>query len=103
MMTNGRQSRFQALLLAAIVAAGVGLCAQADATIYRDFFKTMPYGDIWHVACTVSGLADMHYDVDKFEKNNWAVTWHVGGDDSRFGKAQPGEHIIFDNVFTNTP
>ena len=101
MMCN-RQSRIEAVLLAAIVATGGALHCHADATIYRDCFEVLHYGDFRHVACMVDGLTDIHYAIDKFETNNWEVTWHGGGNDSRFVKAQPGEHVLRDNVFTNT-
>ena len=96
-------NRARAIVAAAILAAGGGgLCAKADATIYRDCFEVVHYGDFRHVACTVSGLTDIDYAVYKFETNNWKITWHGGGNDSRFVEAQPGEHILSDNVFTNT-
>ena len=89
-------------MIAAIIVAGVVLCCREDATIYRDCFKVIHYGDFRHVACTVSGLTDIDYAVDKFETNNWEVVWHGGGNDSRFVLAQPGEHVLGDYVFTNT-
>ena len=101
-MTCNRQSRIEAVLLAVLVAAIAAFHCHADATIYRDCFEIIHYGDIRHVACTVSGLTDIHYAIYKFETNNWEVTWHGGGNDSRFVKAQPGEHVLRDNVFTNT-
>ena len=98
-MICNRQSRLRAVLFAAIVAVGAGLCAQA--TIYRDCFDVEFYGDIRHVACTIDGLTDIHYAVDKFKTNDWEVVCHGGGNESRLVKAQPGEHILADNVFTN--
>ena len=86
---------------AAIVAAGLALSSWADATIYRDCFEIIRYGDFRHVACTVDGLTDMHYAIDKFETNDWRVTWHGGGNDYGIVVAQPGEHVLADNVFTN--
>ena len=86
---------------AAIVAAGLALSSWADATIYRDCFEIIRYGDFRHVACTVDGLTDIHYAVDKFETNNWEVVCHGGGTESRIVIAQPGEHVLADNVFTN--
>ena len=98
-MTRPSQSRLRAVLLAAIVAAGAGLCAQA--TTHRDCFDVEFYGDIRHVACTIDGLTDIHYAVDKFKTNDWKVVCHGGGNESRIVVAQPGEHILADNVFTN--
>lgn len=101
-MTIGRQNRRKSALLAAIVAAGAVSCAQAEATIHRDCFEVIPYGDYCrHVACRVDGLTDIHYAVDRFKTNDWEVTCHGGGTESRIVRAQPGEHILSDNVFTN--
>lgn len=94
-MICNRQSRLRAFILAVIAAAGAGLCAQA--TIYRDCFDVIPYGDFRHVACNVEGLTDIHYAVDKFKTNDWEVVCHGGGNESRLVKAQPGEHILSDN------
>ncbi len=91
-MICNRQSRLRAFLLAAMVAAGAGLCAQA--TTHRDCFEVIPYGDIRHVVCTIDGLTDIHYAVDKFKTNDWVVVCHGGGNESRIVVAQPGEHIL---------
>ena len=71
------------------------------ATTYSDCFEVEFYGDIRHVACTIDGLTDIHYAVDRFKTNDWEVVCHGGGTESRIVKAQPGEHILTDNVFTN--
>ena len=100
-MTRNRHNLLRAVLLAAYVAAEAALCARAEATIYRDCFAVIDYGVVKHVACTLDGLTDIHYSVDKYERYDWEVIWHGGGNDSRFIKSQPGEHILTDNVFTN--
>lgn len=82
-MTRLCQSRLRAVMLAAIVAAGAGLCAQA--TTHRDCFEVTPYGDIRHMACTIDSLTDVHYAVDKFKTNDWEVVCHGGGNESRMG------------------
>lgn len=98
-MNCGTHSRLKIIRAAAMVVAGMALSAQA--TIYRDCFEVEFYGDIRHVACTIDGLTDIHYAVDKFKTNEWEVVCHGGGNESRIVKAQPGEHILADNVFTN--
>lgn len=77
------------------------MALSAQATTYRDCFEVEFYGDIRHVACTIDGLTDIHYAVDRFKTNDWDVVCHGGGTESRIVKAQPGEHILADNVFTN--
>ena len=100
-MTRNRHNLLRAVLLAAYVAAGAALCTRADATVYRDCFEIIDYVVVKHVACTVDGLTDIHYSVEKYERYDWEVIWHGGGNDSRIVKAQSGEHILTDNVFTN--
>ena len=68
-MMYNRQGRTEAVLLAAIVATGGALPCHADATIYRDCFEVLHYGDFRHVACAVGGLTDIDYAIDKFETN----------------------------------
>ena len=68
---------------------------------YTNCFEVIPYGSIRHVACTIDGLTDIHYAVDKFKTNDWEVVCHGGGNESRLVKAQPGEHLLTDNVYTN--
>ena len=51
-----RQSRLRAFLLAAIVAAGVGLCARAD--VVSNCFRVVNYSVCWHVECTLDGFTD---------------------------------------------
>jgi len=101
MVKRSPYSGLNAILAAIVVVVGMALFAHADATIYRDCFEAIPYGDIRHVACTIDGLTDIHYAVDKFRTNDWEVVCHGGGTESRIVKAQPGEHILSDNVFTN--
>ena len=100
-MNRRIHTRAKAAIAAAIVAAWAALCARAEATIYLDCFEVIPYRTFRHVACTIDGLADIHYAVDKFETNNWEAVCHGGGTESRIVKAQPVEHILTDNVFTN--
>ncbi len=89
-------------IAAAFAAVGMAMPASAnEVESYTNCFEVIHYGDIRHVACTVSGLTNIHYAIGKFETNNWEVTWHGGGNDSRFVQAQPGEHKIVDSVFTN--
>ena len=96
-------NRVRVILLAALVAAGAGLSASADATIYRDCFTTVDYGEFKHVACTAPGLGDIDFAIDSYNANRWQVTLHFGGgNDSRIVVAPPGEHRLSDNVFTNT-
>ena len=67
--------------------------------VYRDCFQVVKYGQFRHVACTVSGLTGIDYAVDEFKTNDWRVTWHGGGNGYGIVVAQPGEHVLADNVF----
>lgn len=90
------------ILVAAMVVAGMAMSVLAKEIVsYTNCFEVVPYGSIRHVACTIDGLTDIHYAVYKFNTNDWEVVCHGGGNESRLVRAQPGEHLLTDNVYTN--
>ncbi len=74
-MTCHRQSRLRAAILAAIVAAGAGLCARAD-TVY-DCFEVTLYSPSWHVKSTLDGFTDrIDIAIDDNVHNGWKALDH---------------------------
>ena len=72
-MICNRQSRLRAVLLAAIVAAGAGLCAQADVVAGAENW-TIEAGDIPHIV--YNNNRGVNFAVDKYGSNGWEVVVH---------------------------
>lgn len=72
-MSSPRQSRLKAVMLAAIVAAGAGLCARADVVAGAENW-TIEAGDIPHIV--YNNNRGVNFAVDKYGSNGWEVVVH---------------------------
>ena len=91
-MTCGRQSRLRAFLLAAIVAAGAGLCAQAD--IVSNCFSVVTYSANWHVECTLPEFANaLDIAVDDNTHNGFRAFDHGSRAFAYYAAVESGETI----------
>ena len=87
-----RRIRLRAVMLAALVAAGAGLCSRAD--VVSNCFKVVNYSVCWHVECTLDGFTNaLDIAIDDNANNGFRVGDHGSRQYTNLAAVESGETI----------